>query len=406
MLKPQQTLVNDSQVCSRVLLQSNHAIERTGYRVQQPGLTIAQEFRQQIAAAADEIDAQRRLPDPLVAALKRAHVFRCLIPESLGGLALTLPDFLDMVQELAEADASTAWCVTQGAVIATLSVWLAPEIAKAIWQDPDAATANGPPLNCLATPDGDDYRLTGRWGFSSGCQHANWMLGASRVAGSKGWVMSFFPKEEATFHDNWQVQGLRGTGSFEFSVQDLVVIKSCTADMSLPPNHEDDLYKIPSGLTFAVSFASVALGVARAGLDVVLALANDKVPGFTSQVLKDDPLVHTQVGQAEIRWRAARAFLHATVGEIWNALPNQSGITEDQRIALRMAGTHVIREAAAALDIGYTVAGSSGIYHDNPLHRRFQDMHVITQHVQGRPGHYGFVGKYLLGHPYQHGPLS
>jgi alkylation response protein AidB-like acyl-CoA dehydrogenase len=375
-------------------------------RVQQPGLTIAREFHRQIADAADEIDAQRRLPDALVSALKGAHVFRCLIPESVGGLALELPDFLDMVQEFAQADASTAWCVTQGAVIATVSVWLEPDIAREIWNDPDTATANGPPLNCLATPDGDDYRLTGRWGFSSGCQHANWMIGTTPVADSRRWVMAFFEKEKAAFHDNWQVQGLRGTGSFEFSVQNLVVKRPWTIDMSLPPNHEGDLHKIPTGLTFAVSFASVALGVARAGLDVVLALAADKVPGWTRQVLKDDPLVHTQVAHAEIRWRAAHAFLHATVNEIWNALPNQSSITEDQRIALRMAGTHVIGEAAAVLDIGYTVAGSSGIYHDNPLHRRFQDMHVITQHVQGRPSHYGFVGRYLLGHPYQHGPLA
>jgi alkylation response protein AidB-like acyl-CoA dehydrogenase len=232
------------------------------------------------------------------------------------------------------------------------------------------------------------------------------MIGTARVADSRRWVMSFFPKEQATFHDNWQVQGLRGTGSFEFSVDELLIKKPWTADMAQAPNHDDDLYKIPSGLTFAVSFASVALGVARAGLDVVMELANDKVPGFTSQVLKDDPLVHAQMGQAEIRWRSAHAFLHATVDAIWNSLPDQTGVTEDQRIALRMAGTHVIREAAAALDIGYSIAGSSGIYHDNPLHRRYQDMNVITQHVQGRLGHYGFVGRYLLGHPYEHGPLS
>ena len=374
--------------------------------MQQPGLAIAGNLRQQIAEAANEIDSERRLPDRLVASLQQAGAFRSLIPESLGGLALELPDFLDTVQSLAEADASTAWCVTQAAVIATSSVWLAPDIARQIWQDPAAATANGPPGECVATPEGDGYRLTGHWGFSSGCQHASWMLGTARIADSKRWLMAFFPKGEASFLDNWQVQGLRGTGSFEFSVQDLFVDKRWVADMTQPPNHADELYKIPIGLTFAVSFASVALGVARAGLDVVLALAANKVPGYTKQALKDDPLVHVQVGQAEARWRAARAFLHATVEEIWRKLPHQPRVTEEQRIALRMAGTHVIGEAAAALDIGYTIAGSSGIYHDNPLHRRFQDMNVITQHVQGRPRHYGYVGRYLLGHPFQPGPLN
>ncbi len=231
---------------------------------------IAEQFRQQIVDSADEIDAQRRLPDSLITGLKAAGVFRCLIPHTFDGLALKLSDFLDMVQAIAEADASTAWCVTQGAVIATTSMWLAPDVAARIWEDPDAATANGPPRDCIAKADGGAYRLTGRWGFSSGCQHATWMIGTARVADSNGWVLSFFPKEEATFHDNWQVQGLRGTGSFEFSVRNLVVNKNMTANMALLANHEDDLYKIPTGLTFAVSFASVALGVARAGLDVVL----------------------------------------------------------------------------------------------------------------------------------------
>ena len=75
-------------------------------------------------------------------------------------------------------------------------------------------------------------------------------------------------------------------------------------------------------------------------------------------------------------------------------------------VDLRMAGTHTIGEAAAALQLAYTVAGSSAIYRANPLQRRFQDMQVITQHVQGRPGHYGYVGRYFLGHEFKPGPLN
>ena len=70
-----------------------------------------------------------------------------------------------------------------------------------------------------------------------------------------------------------------------------------------------------------------------------------------------------------------------------------------------MAGTHAINEATAALDLAYKVAGSSAIYESNPLQRRFQDMHVISQHVQGRPAHYGVVGRYFLGHPFKPGPM-
>ena len=199
---------------------------------------------------------------------------------------------------------------------------------------------------------------------------------------------------------------MRGTGSFEFSVEDLKVEQRWLANVAQPANHEGRLFRIPTGLVFAVSFASVALGVARAGLDATLDIAQGKVPRFRSIKLKDDRDVQKMMGEAEIRWRAARAFLHDAVARIWEGLGSQDDISKAQRIAFRMAGTHVIREAAAVLDLGYTVVGSSSIYQDNPLQRRFQDMHVITQHVQARLSHYGYVGRHFLGHDYEPGPLN
>ena len=368
--------------------------------------TVTQDLLRCIEDAAESIDSERKLPAPVVAALHQAGLFRALIPASLGGGELSLPEFLPLVRAIAAADASTAWCVAQSAVIAMTSVWLAPEIATEIWRDPEAAFANGPPLDCVADPVDDGYEVTGRWGFSSGCQHASIMVGAAPVSGSRRWIMAVFPKSHATFHDNWQVQGLRGTGSFEFSVDKLRVDRAWAANMAEPPQHPADLYKVPMGLVFAASFASVALGVARAGLDSVLALAGDKVPGYSKQVLKDDALVQDQLGEAEVRWRAAHAYLESTVASATSDLGHEKVLADDQRVALRMAGTHVIREAAAALEIGYGIAGSSGIYRDNPLHRPVQDMHVITQHVQGRRSHYAFAGRHLLGFPFQPGPLN
>ena len=177
-------------------------------------------------------------------------------------------------------------------------------------------------------------------------------------------------------------------------------------DFREPPASDAALYKIPIGLTFAVSFASVALGVARAGLDTALDIAQGKIPAYASASVKEDADMQKLVGEAEIRWRAARLFLHAIVERTWEDLAIREAILPAQRIDLRMAGTHVIREAAAVLDLAYAVAGSTAIYEANPLQRRFQDMHVITQHVQARLGHYGYVGRYFLGHPFKPSPLN
>jgi len=371
-----------------------------------PAIQLANRHHATVLAAADAIDRERRLPADLVAQLKRDGVLRQLIPQRFGGLGVALGDFLEGLQRFAEADASTAWCINQGAVIGTTSLWLPQQSTSAIWQDAQAAVANGPPQQVTAVRENGHFRVTGRWGFSSGCQHATWMQGAAKLADGSGWVVPFFPQDAVSFHDNWDVPGLRGTGSFEFSVQDLEVGADWVADMRQRPLDDGVLYRFPTGLVFAVGFAAVALGVARAGLDIVLDLAQGKVPGYASQTLKHDPDMQQLVGRAEIRWRAARSFLLSTVSDVQLRLEHADAIGQDDRIALRMAGTHGIREAAAVLDAAYAVAGSSGIYRGNPLQRRFQDMHVITQHVQGRLGHYGYVGRYLLGHPFESGPLN
>lgn len=382
-------------------LESVERVSPTG-----PASKIAAELSSQIGLAADEIDRERQLTDDLVHSLKEAGTFRLLIPPTFGGLGAQLPDFIDALQIFAEADASTAWCVSQGAVIATTSLWLPADSVHELWRDPATAIANGPPRNCEALRADDSLRVTGRWGFSSGCRHATWMHGAVKRVEDDTWLGVYFPKTQAEFHDNWQVAGLRGTGSLEFSVQDLTVPNEWVVDFREPPVDDGALYKIPTGLVFAVCFASVALGVARASLDVALDLARGKVPGMTARTVSDDPDMQKFIGEAEMRWRAARAFLHDTVGKVYPALAQQAKISKSQRVDLRMAGTHVIRESAAVVNLAYTVAGSTAIYQDNPLQRRFQDMHVITQHVQARMSHYGYVGRHFLGHAFEPGPLN
>jgi alkylation response protein AidB-like acyl-CoA dehydrogenase len=368
-------------------------------------VALARQFRNQVTEATDEIEELRALPDHLVAPLKKAGTFRLLIPEKFGGLGAALPDFIEALQTFAEADASTAWCISQGAVIATTSLWLPEESLRELWSDPDCAVANGPPRGCDAAPDGDDYRITGHWGFSSGSAHATWMHGAVRRTTDGAWMGTYFPKSSATFHDNWQVAGLKGTGSLEFTVTDLPVPGRWMTDFRQAPIDDGALYRIPVALVFAVSFGSVAVGIARAGLDAAIDLAQGKVPGYSSTTVKDDPDMQKMVGEAEMRLRSARAFLHDTVNAVWASVEHQDAIQDAQRIDLRMAGTHAINEATSVLDLAYTVAGSSAIYQSNPLQRRFQDMHVVSQHVQGRPAHYGVVGRYFLGHPFKPGPM-
>ena len=360
---------------------------------------------QLIAADADTIDEERKLTPSVVQALHEHRLLRALIPRNYGGLELEFPEYVQEVKTLAMVDASTAWCVNQGAVIGTSTLWLEPDVVNEIWRAPDRAFANGPPLEVEGERVEGGMRVSGLWGFSSGCQHATMMCAAIRRA-DRAWRMVFFEPDDAEFEDDWQVAGLRGTGSFKFRLDGLKVPEAYVADMAQRPHTDSRFYRIPVGLAFAVSFAGVALGVARHGLDLAVEIAEGKSPVYAPLALKNDPVAHDHVGRATARYRAADAYLRETVATIWEELEHQDSMMPQQRASLRLAGTHIIREAVAVMEHAYALAASTAIYQTSELHRPYHDLKVIAQHVQGRLQHYQFVGRYLVGHPYEFGPMG
>ena len=358
-----------------------------------------------VADSADEIEATGALTDEVASKLKAAGAFRALMPAAFGGLEAYYPSYIKTIQKLACADASTAWCVNQAAVIGLTSLWLPKESVTEIWSDPATSVANGPPFDCEIKPKGDNFELSGHWGFSSGCQHAVWMMGAAKCT-EGGYRIAYFRPDDVTFQDNWQVAGLKGTGSFEFTIDKLNVQRAYVGDLMLPAKYQYDLSIVPNTLLFATSFAAVALGVADAALRDVIDIAQGKVPRFSATAVHDDPDVQRFIGKAIARWRAAEAYLQNTVESVIEGVRETGAITHDQRAHLRMAGTHVIQECAVVVDLAYKVSGSTGIYQDHTLQRRFQDMHVITQHVQGREAYFGILGRYALSGKYELGPMT
>ncbi len=360
-------------------------------------LARAEAIAPRIAAAADEIDAGRELPPALADEMKALGLFRLLLPRSVGGEQADWPAYLDAVYAVAHADGSAGWCFNQGAVFATTCCRAPPALAAEVWGDPRTVVANGPPQGPVqAAPAPGGFRLSGQWMFSSGCRHANWVAALVANPGEPPRLF-LLPRDAVEWVDVWQVQGLRGTGSFSFRAEALFVPEGRAMRLDVPPREPWPLYVVPQALLFACGFGSVALGVARAGLDAAVELASDKRPRFGSRPLCEHPVVQQQVGKAEAKWRAAKALLHQAVGEVWGAVSASGRITLEQRIQLRMAGTHAIRQSAEVVDAAYNLSGSTAIFADRAIQRRFQDAHVITQQIQGREAHYETAGQFFLG---------
>ncbi|MGH2604147.1 MAG: acyl-CoA dehydrogenase family protein, partial [Dehalococcoidia bacterium] len=353
---------------------------------------------------------------PLFEALADAGLFHLALPRSMGCPELDLPAYVQVIEALGEVDASTAWAVNQGAIFATYAARMPHDVARAIWIDaPRAVVANTPLATARAVVMPGGYRVSGRQGFSTGCRHAAWLAAHAQVIedghtrllpdGRPEARYLFVPVAEGELLDTWHVRGLRGTGTHHFAVEDVFVPAERTVLADGAPLVETGpLYRMPRTLLFSSGDAAVALGVARAALDAFVELAGAKTPRGMRSLLRDQAMVQSDVGYAEADLRAGRAFLTEAVRDVWAAATSGT-LSLDQRAALRLATVHAIRLATRVVDTVYTAAGPTAIYESHALQRSFQDIHVITQHIQARRNFYELVGRQRLGLPTDEGWL-
>ena len=370
-------------------------------------LEVARPFVERVAESADRIDAERQMPPDLAADMADGGFFRLLLPQELGGAELAHPDFLHILELFAGADASVAWCLNQNNVFSTRSTRMPISTARKIWSEQRAVVTNGPPAGgSKSVPEPGGFRLNGHWNFSSGSDHATWIAALAPVIPENGTGVEgqppqtrlhLMPIDQVRMVDLWQVAGLRGTGSFSFQVDDLFVPEEHTFAQEDPAWCDRPLYGIPTTLLFATGFATVALGVARKSLDVAIEVGGARMPYRSGVLLRDQQATQRAIGEAHAQHSSARAFLRDSHARLWESACNRGDLTTDERIQLRVAATHAIRTSAQVVDACYTLCGAGGIFQTNPIQRRFQDMHVITQHVQGHHVHYETAGQFLLG---------
>ncbi len=375
-----------------------------------PPLETARKLTPMIRTYADDAEEARALPKPLFDALADAGLFLLAFPSSMGGSELDLPTYIQVIEEIGKADASTGWVVNQCAVFATYAARMPRDVARAIWIDtPRSVVANTPLADARATVVPGGYRVTGRQGFSTGSWNASWVAAHAQIIedgkvrldrGQPETRYLFVPIAEAERLDTWKVRGMRGTGTHHFAVHDVFVPAERTVlSVTAPLRETGPLYQIPRTLVFASGDASVALGLARTCLTTFGDLAGAKTPRAMQALLRDQSMIQVTVGQAEANLRAGHAFLTGAVRDVWHQVTSTRTLTLDQRATLRIATTHAIRLAAHIVDAVYHAAGATAAYEDHLLQRHFQDIHVITQHLQSRLSHYELVGRHWLGLP-------
>jgi indole-3-acetate monooxygenase len=370
----------------------------------------ARAIARRAAEAAEETERERRLPAGLVDELRRAGIFRLCVPRAIGGLEADVPTLLAAVEALAEGDGSVGWCAAIAATSGAVGAYLPEPAAKEVYGSPDSVAGGvfAPRGRAVAVDGG--FRVSGRWPFASGIGHCDWLMGGCVVerdgelelldGGVPDIRLMLFESRQAEVIDTWSVAGLRGTGSHDMALDDLLVPAERSASLITDrPIQNGALYAFPVFGLLALAISAVALGIAAAAVAELVALAGAKTPTGSRRSLAERPVVQAEVSRACATLDAARALVGAEVETAWQAAVATGEVDVERRAALRRAATHATEISAAVTAAMYRSGGGSAVYDSSPLQRHFRDANVATQHMLVGPATWELTGRLALGLP-------
>jgi alkylation response protein AidB-like acyl-CoA dehydrogenase len=368
-------------------------------------LAAARALAPAIDARAGETAAARRLPADLVAGLKQAGVFRMPMPRAWGGPEMTPREQLEVVEVLSVADPSVGWCAMIGSDGGFYGALLDEAAARLLFSDLDGVTAGllQPAGRAARVPGG--YRVSGRWGFGSGCTHADVMVGGCLVfdgdapvlspRGLPEWRVMLAPAASWQVLDTWHTTGLAGSGSNDYVTNELFVPEEHSFSLFDPPRRREPLYRF-NGMFFA-NMHGVPLGLARRAIDVVRRLAGEKRSLPELVLLKDLPRVRAALARAEMELGAARAYAYETMDVVWEALRRDGSLRPEVRLALGLSRVRAFRTAREVAQLMVDTAGTSAIYQSSPLDRLLRDAITMSQHVVAQERMLEMLGMLAVG---------
>jgi alkylation response protein AidB-like acyl-CoA dehydrogenase len=360
-----------------------------------------------IRSRREEIEQGRRMPRDLVDDLRGAGVFRLTVPRALGGDEAPPAEIMRAIETIAAADGSAGWCVMIGISGNSVAGYMNESGAREVFGNPSAPTAGlAAPAGSAVRVDGG-VRVSGRWPFASGITHCDWVWAGCLVMDGGQPKMTphgpeiihvCMPVSQVEIHDTWYVSGLCGTGSNDFSAADVFVPDRRIFALLDPAGHRPEpLFQVPPLSLFVSQLASVSLGIARAALDELTELAQTKAPSLYQAVLADKAVPQVELARAEGALGAARAFLHETVDDMWQAVSAGRQPSMRQLALVRIACNQAVETAASVAKTANTLAGGSSIYTRSPLQRHARDADAVTHHFTAAPHVWEEAGRVLLG---------
>jgi alkylation response protein AidB-like acyl-CoA dehydrogenase len=351
----------------------------------------------ELAALAEGNEQLGKLSDRSVELLRSAGVIRLLQPKEFGGYSAHPAEFAAAVMAVASHDPAAGWVSGVVGVHPWELAQMDPRLAHEVWDDnPDTWIASPYMPNGIADPAEGGYVLSGRWPFSSGCDHCSWdFLGAlvgdgnGSPAGPPTVLHVVLPRSDyEIIEDSWDVIGLSGTGS-----KDVVVDKAFIPDYRIMHQQSmqegtaaekvgltETVYKLPFMAMFPLGITAAVIGICEGALAVHLSQQRDRV-AVTGVQIRDDPYVLSAAGEAAAEIAASRVQLIDGISRLYDLLEDGKPITIEARSNVRRNQVRCAWRAVAAVDEIFARSGGNAIRWNNPLQRYWRDAHAGLQHM-------------------------
>ncbi|MGC4964000.1 acyl-CoA dehydrogenase family protein [Gordonia sp. DT218] len=347
----------------------------------------------------DEFNAQRYVSRDFVGLLKRAGIYRASTPSVFGGEPMPPSEFMSMVERISAVDPATGWVSSFGSSLVYFAA-LPVATQKKIYADgPDIAYAGGLfPMQEAEKVDGG-YVCSGVWQFASGCRGAD-IIGVGLAGGPQTEgkpLTALVDPADVEIVDNWDVAGMKATGSHAVRADRLFVPEEMTFVRGGTPQIDEPLTRYPALAYAAQVLAVVTIGAARGALDYALEVgaARTSITGGASK--GNRPAYKSGLAAAEAELRSARAFFYEATDMVWVKALADEHISTDDRALLRLAATHAAHVGRRVVLQAFDLAGTGAIYETHPLQRYLQDALVPAQHAMLQTNTYEAAGALMLG---------
>lgn len=362
-------------------------------------LDAVRDLLPQFRERADEAERLRVVPESSVKDLEASGFFRMLQPRRFDGLESDPVDFYTAVRLVASACGSTGWVASVLGVHPWQVALFHDKAQQAVWGEDSTtrlSSSYAPTGKALQVEGG--YQLSGRWSFSSGCDHASWVLLGGLVTNDEGQIVDFktfmVPRVDYTVEDVWNVVGLRGTGSNDILVDDVFVPDEFTLSMvdtgrCYGPGQEQNtsgLYKLPFHSIFTSTITAPIVGMASGAYDEHVEMQRKRVrAAYIAEKTVNDPFASVRIARASSEIDAAWALLMNNIREMQQLVERGEKIPLTLRLKVRRDQVLGTERAVSAIDTLFEASGGRALAEGTYLQRAWRDAHAGRVHAANDP---------------------